>query len=189
MPILWFKSAKHHFLSSRVMAMGMLLACFAWLMQLSPLLAPLWLDKVTLGHGLCVKLEPLLVSRQLSHQLNHELSHQSSQDLSQQPHAHHHTTSTHHAQQDLTHKTRQADPLNDPLNDLDSDHAVSHDCDICLALLAFEMPKFDFELVVRLLLAYTILLQALYRALSRRFVAFLRPPSRASPAFHPDLCY
>ena len=152
------------------MAMGMLLACFAWLMQLSPLLAPLWLDKVTLGHGLCVKLEPLLVSRQLSHQLNHEVSHQSSQAsqyLSQRPHAHHHTTSTHHAQQDLTHKTRQADPL----NDFDSDHAVSHDCDICLALLAFEMPKFDFELVVRLLLAYTILLQALYRALSRRFIA------------------
>ena len=163
------------------MAMGMLLACFAWLMQLSGLLAPLWLGKATLGHGLCVKLEPLLVSRQLSHQLNH----QSSQDLSRQPHAHHHTHSTHHAQQDLTHKTRQAGPL----NDLDSDHAVSHDCDICLALLAFEMPKFDFELVVRLLLAYTILLQALYRALSRRFVAFLRPPSRASPAFHPDLCY
>ncbi|UAY37343.1 hypothetical protein LAJ61_01155 [Moraxella osloensis] len=44
MPILWFKFAKHHFLSSHVMAMGMLLACFAWLMQLSPLLAPLWLD-------------------------------------------------------------------------------------------------------------------------------------------------
>ena len=163
------------------MAMGMLLACFAWLMQLSPLLAPLWLDKVTLGHGLCIKLEPLLVSRQLSHQL----SHQYSQDLSQQPHAHHHTHSTHHAQQHLTHKTRQADPL----NDFDSDHAVSHDCDICLALLAFEMPKFDFELVVRLLLAYTILLQALYCTLSRRFVAFLRPLSRASPAFHPDLCY
>lgn len=167
------------------MAMGVLLACFAWLMQLSPLLAPLWLDKVTLGHGLCIKLEPLLISRQLSHQLNHELSHQSSQNLSRQLHAHHHTHSTHHAQQDLTHKTRQADPL----NDFDSDHAVSHDCDICLALLAFEIPKFDFELGVRLLLAYAILLQALYRALSRRFVAFLRPPSRASPAFHPDLGY
>lgn len=74
MPIPRFKSAKHHFLSSRVMAMGMLLTCFAWLVQLSPLLAPLWLDKVALGHGLCVKLEPLLVSRQLSHQSSQDLS-------------------------------------------------------------------------------------------------------------------
>lgn len=163
MRILWFKSAKRTFLPPRIMWLGMLLACFAWVMQLSPLFAPLWLDNVTAGHGLCIKLAPLVESHQ---------HRQHSQDISAQ-------NSHHHEHQDLTHLTQA-----DRSKNFDSDKKTFHDCDICLALLAFDVPTFDFQLIIALVLAYCLLVQAIYRSLLQRFVAFLHPPSRASPTFH-----
>lgn len=169
-----FTTAKRTFLPPRLMWLGMLLACFAWVMRLSPLLAPLWLDNITAGHGLCIKLAPLVESHHQQHS-QHDITAQQSSHLHHENHGHQHPIG----------KTIQADFQTDTPHDLDSNKQIFHDCDICLALFAFDIPTFDFKLMLYLVLAYCLLIQAIYRSLSQRFVAFLRPPSRASPAFCP----
>lgn len=164
-----FTSAKKTFLPPRLMWLGMLLACFAWIMQLSPLFAPLWLDKVSAGHGLCIKFAPF---DQNSHQ------HSNQQELISQ-----NSTYIHHENDAHSHSIVELSQADKP-NNLDSDKQTIHDCEICLALFAFNLPTFNFKLIGILILAYRVLLQVLYRSLSQRLIAYLLPPSRASPIFH-----
>lgn len=46
--------------SSMTMRFGILLACFAWIMHIVPLLTPLWDENATLGHGICIQLAPVV---------------------------------------------------------------------------------------------------------------------------------
>lgn len=72
-------------LSPVMMWFGMLLACFAWMMHIAPLLTPLWSDNASLGHGICIELAPVISAAQ-----HHE---QVTADLRQAPqHGEHHST-------------------------------------------------------------------------------------------------
>jgi len=78
--------------SSMTMRFGMLLAFFAWIMHIVPLLTPLWDENATLGHGVCIQLAPIVAVAQHHEQIAADITH--SQDslanAAADHHLHHH---------------------------------------------------------------------------------------------------
>ncbi len=173
-----FPVARRATLPPRMMYLGMLLACFAWLLQMSPLLAPLWLKDLHAGHGICVELAPVITAQKHhSQHINHNQNHQNSS------HHHHHLQNssllTTLSLDDGQHFATQTSHSNSKKS-----ASYSHDCSICLAMMAFSLPASGFDLIVLLVLAFAILAAVLYRSLCQRLIVFLRPPSRASPKLY-----
>lgn len=167
-----FSVARRATLPPRMMYLGMLLACFAWLLQMSPLLAPLWLKELYAGHGICVELAPVITAQKHhdQHNSNHQNNNHHLQNIS---------LLTLPSLDDGQHFAIQTSH-----SDSKKSASQNHDCSICLAMMAFSLPASGFDLIVLLVSIFAILAAVLYRSLCQRFIVFLRPPTRASPKFH-----
>lgn len=188
-----FPTARRAILRPKMMYFGMLLACFAWLLQLSPLLAPLWLSNLSVGHGICIELAPVIAAQEYSEHHHQSQHHQnkdphlkttnlvakapSTSDLLPQ-HAHHigNMSKISAKEPHLAIQTQSSDTKKSTTH--------NHDCSICLAMMAFSLPASGVDLIVLLGLAFAILTAVLYRSLCLRLIVFLRPPSRASPTLN-----
>jgi|GEM_PF-866411 len=188
-----FPTARRAILRPKMMYFGMLLACFAWLLQLSPLLAPLWLSDLSAGHGICIELAPVIAAQEHSEH-HHQSQHHQDKDphlkttnlLAKTPftsdllpqHDHHigNMSKISAKEPHLAIQTQSSDTKKSPTH--------NHDCSICLAMMAFSLPASGVDLIVLLVLAFAILTAVLYRSLCLRLIVFLRPPSRASPTLN-----
>lgn len=63
---------RYSLLSPAMMWTGMLLACLAWIMLITPLLTPLWSDNASLGHGVCIELAPVVAAAK-NHATDHSI--------------------------------------------------------------------------------------------------------------------
>lgn len=130
---------------------GMLLACFAWLMHATMLLTPLWDDNAHLGHGVCIKLAPIVAAAKQYEQIHHDITHTEHNlpDDSAAYHLHHHTapesivpTST--VTQTMTVDAKassEAMHSNHNVESSDPDTIKHASCDICLSMSAVIVPE------------------------------------------------
>ena len=170
---------------------GMLLACFAWIMHVSVLLTPLWDDDAHLGHGICIKLAPVVSTANHYEQIQADITHTAHNmpDDSAAFHLHHHTapnslastsnaSSTVNAHTELSskelhskHHTESADP-----------DAIKHpSCDICLSMTAVLVPEVFAHAHPALFELPAVLAASLYHSTPRFLIGFLRPLTRAPP--------
>ena len=173
--------------------LDMLLACFAWVMHVSMLLTPLWDEDAHLGHGICIKLEPVVAMAKQYQQVQADIDY-AEQHLptdSAAFHLHHHmgtntlasastasstaNTYTSSSSKELHsghhHHTESADP-----------DAIKHpSCDICLSMKAVLVPEVFAHAHPALFELPAVLAASLYHSTPRFLIGFLRPLTRAPP--------
>lgn len=162
---------RYSLLSPATMCAGMLLACVAWLMHITPLLTPLWDDEASLGHGICIKLAPIVSAS----------------------HDHHSTTQHHLSISSTVHAptvTGAANRSNTPALDLadqllnQDDGAKQHNsCDICTAMSAVITPTVLDPLALIPIVFATVITKRWIGADTYHLSRFLRPFLRAPPSF------
>lgn len=179
-------------LPSMMTWMGMLLACFAWMMQLTPLLTPLWSDNVSLGHGICVELEPIVSAAKHYEQIKADIA-QTDHALpydSAARHSHHHTApislappSTVKPIVTVTVDAAPTPALQNTGKVGNSDPSSMHysSCDICTAMSAALLPVAITQTHSTLIELLTITVTVLSPLNTPYSSAFLRPFSRAPP--------
>ena len=172
-------------LSPTKMWVGMLLACAAWLLHVTPLPAPLWSDQADLGHGICIELAPVVSAAQ---------QHQADANATMQMagHEHHHNgvhgsdhgmalampSDPHYAAAAISAHSH-VDATTTDSADTGSGHHSS--CDICAAMSAVIVPV-GIILTAALFVESAPILAALrHPQVASNAAAYLRPFSRAPP--------
>ncbi|MDN3503792.1 hypothetical protein QL982_13710 [Psychrobacter sp. 5A.1] len=170
---------------------GMLLACFAWIMHVSILLTPLWDDNAHLGHGICIKLAPVVSTAKQYEQIQADITHTSHNmpDDSAAYHLHHHTAPNALAS---TSTARSTANTNEEISskELHSKHNVENSdpddikhlsCDLCISMSAVLVPKMFAHTDSAWFELPAVLVTFLYHSTTHYSNNFLRPLTRAPP--------
>lgn len=159
--------------------LGVFLTCFAWLMQLSVFVIPIFSDDLSVGHGVCAE---LAIFDQIDQQLaEQQRAAEHAQMMSvANPHAHHmhHDMMDHHALNDSLDSKKSFDSTAPPAK-------VQHpNCEFCLLLGHTVLPPLVNIAVSEARFAVLAdLTQDGARAAQIWFIRFLRPLSHAPPLF------
>lgn len=170
---------------------GMLLACFAWLMHVTMLLTPLWDNNAHLGHGVCIKLAPIVAAAKQYEQIHHDITHTEHNlpDDSAAYHLHHHTA-PHSLESPPAVKPILNAEVKASSEGLHSKHnAVSSDpdsikhlsCDLCISMSAVLVPEVFAHTDSVLFELPAVLVTFLYYSTTHYPSNFLRPLTRAPP--------
>ncbi|WP_201512523.1 hypothetical protein [Psychrobacter alimentarius] len=170
---------------------GMLLACFAWIMHFSMLLTPLWDDNAHLGHGICIKLAPVVSTAKQYEQIQADITHTAHNmpDDSAAFHLHHHIAPNSLASISTadstvnTHTELSSKELHSKHHPESSDpDAIKHaSCDICLSMTAVLTPEVFAHTDSALFELPAVLVAFLYHSTTHYPSHFLRPLTRAPP--------
>lgn len=177
--------------SSMKLRFGMLLACFAWIMHVSMLLTPLWDKDAHLGHGICIKLKPVVSMAKQYQQIQADIEY-AGQHLpadSAAFHLHHHPipsakstpvpvnsiavvdTKTSSKELHSKHHTENSDST-----------AIKHpSCDVCLSMTAVLVPTVFAHAHPALFELPAVAVTSLYQLNPRFLIGFLLPFTRAPP--------
>ena len=133
------------------MRFGTLLACFAWLMHATMLLTPLWDDNAHLGHGVCIKLAPIVAAAKQYEQIHRDIAHTEHNlpDDSAAYHLHHHAAPKSIVPISTVNPIITADAKasseamhsNHNVESSDPDTTKHASCDICLSMSAVLVPE------------------------------------------------
>lgn len=153
----------------------MLLACFAWLLHITPLLTPLWNDNASLGHGICIELAPIVSA---SHEHDRHTQHHSD------PHTTVHSLSTAPAPTIMVSVSTSDMPSLNPTDEIpnqDHDAKQHNSCDICTAMSAVITPNIIKQTDSTLIELTTAIAMRWSNAEAYYSSRFLRPYLRAPP--------
>lgn len=170
---------------------GMLLACFAWVLHITPLLTPLWDNNAHLGHGICVELAPIVsVARQYEQiQADITQTEQNLPDDSASHHLHHHTAPHALAAASAVKPTIVADAKasskalhsKDNVGSSDPDSIQHSSCDLCTSMSAVLVPEVFAHTESALLELTAVVATFFYRSNTYYPSDFLQPLARAPP--------
>ena len=198
-------ASRYSLLSPAMMWTGMLFACLARIMHITPLLTPLWNDNASLGHGICIELAPVVAAAQHRAANHHASAHSLHHD---DPHSKMHSghpvataastmASMPSASQNPAHRadilTLNADEHQGHLMAMDAtakasedkdskNHAKHHNsCDICTSMGGFTLPMDLPPLEIILVELFTASVMVFYQSYILKNLPFLHPLSRAPP--------
>lgn len=170
---------------------GMLLACFAWVLHITPLLTPLWDDNAHLGHGICVELAPIVSVAKQYEQIQADITRtaQNLPDDSAAHHLHHHTAPHTLAAASDVKPTIVADakaaskalPSKNDAASSDPDSIQHSSCDLCISMSAVLVPEVFAHTESALLELTAVVATFFYRSNTYYPSDFLQPLARAPP--------
>jgi hypothetical protein len=159
--------------------LGIFLTCFAWLMQLSVFVIPIFSDDLSVGHGICAELAIFDQIDQQQAQAHSAAEHAQMTSVADQ-HAHHthHHMMDHSALNDYSVNKKSFDSTAPPTK------AQHPNCDFCLLLGHTVLPP---TLLIAITEQTFVVLADLHRSAIRAISLFspryLRPLSHAPPLF------
>lgn len=176
--------------SPSMMWFGLLFACFAWVMHVTPLLSPLWDDNASLGHGVCAELAPIVSIAQHYQHIQNEIAHaESNLPTDSAAHHLHHHVSPSASVKPIVALDEASPPTALPKKakiDGSDPTALQHiSCDLCIAMSAVLVPDVFTHTDPAQIELSALSAPFLYRSSLHYPSHFLRPLARAPPQATP----